>query len=401
MIVRRPSLYLLLAVVFAAASSYAASTDSIRLLRDHKDKVRAESKSKAKLRATPDAHSCAHTSPIACGATESGSLQTGDCVLASDNTFYDQYSIQGQAGLQVIIDAKSTALDMYLVLLDPTGEAVAENDDGGGGTDSRITYTLNQAGTWTIIVNSFLVGTGNYTLSVTGCTIIPPCTKPDVPLTCNTTTQRALGTDDCAFPDGSYYESFSFAGTAGQAVTIDMRSTAFDTLLALFDPSGETVDVNDDGPVGTDSQIVATLSMTGTYTIVTTSLEEGPTPGAYSLSLACAAAPACSTTADRLCLNGRFLITTTWRDFSGNTGTGKAVQLTPDTGTFWFFNAQNLELMIKALDGRPVNGRWWIFYGALSNVEYTITVVDTSTGATKTYTNPSGTFASRGDTNAF
>jgi len=401
MIVRRPSLYLLLSVFFTAASSFAASTESIQVLRDHREKVRVESKSKAKLRATPDAHSCAHISPIACGATESGSLQTGDCVLTSDNTFYDQYSLQGEAGLQVIIDAKSTTLDMYLVLLNPAGEAVAENDDGGGGTDSRITYTLNQAGTWTIIVNSFLAASGNYTVSVTGCTIIPPCTKADVPLSCNTTSQAALGTDDCTFPDGSYYESFSFAGTAGQVVTIDMRSAAFDTLVALFDPSGELVDVNDDGPLGTDSQIVATLSATGTYSIVATSFDEGPTPGAYSLALACAAAPACSTTADRLCLNDRFLITTVWKDFSGNTGTGKAVQLTPDTGTFWFFNAENLELMIKALDGRPVNGRWWIFYGALSNVEYTITVVDTVTGATKTYTNPSGTFASQGDTNAF
>jgi hypothetical protein len=401
MTVRRPSLYLLLAVLFTAASSYAASTESIQLLRSHREKVRAESKSKAKLRATPNAHSCDHISPIACGATENGSLQAGDCVLASDNTFYDQYSLQGEAGLQVIIDAKSTTLDMYLVLIDPAGAVAAEDDDGGDGTDSRITYTLDQAGTWTIIVNSFLAASGSYTVSVTGCTIIPPCTKADVPLSCNATTQAALGTDDCTFPEGSYYESFSFAGTAGQVVTIDMRSTVFDTLVALFDPSGEIVDVNDDGPVGTDSQIVATLGTTGTYTVIATSFEDGPTPGAYSLSLACTAAPACSTTADRLCLNGRFLITTAWKDFSGNTGTGKAVQLTPDTGTFWFFNAENLELMIKALDGRPVNGRWWIFYGALSNVEYTITVVDTETGATKTYTNPPGTFASRGDTNAF
>ena len=135
--------------------------------------------------------------------------------------------------------------------------------------------------------------------------------------------------------------------------------------------------------------------------ILATSFEAAPTPGAYSLALACAAAPACSTNTERLCLNNRFLITTTWKDFSGNTGTGKAIQLTPDTGSFWFFNAENLELMIKALDGRTVNGKWWIFYGALSNVEYTINVVDTVTGAVKTYSNPSGTFASRGDTNAF
>ena len=62
--------------------------------------------------------------------------------------------------------------------------------------------------------------------------------------------------------------------------------------------------------------------------------------------------------------------------------------LTGDTGAFWFFDAANIELVVKVLDGRPVNGNFWLFYGALSNVEYTLTVTDTETGAVKTYSNP-------------
>ena len=42
-----------------------------------------------------------------------------------------------------------------------------------------------------------------------------------------------------------------------------------------------------------------------------------------------------------------------------------------------------------------------MFYGALSNVEYTITVTDTATGAKNVYKNPSGRFASVADTGAF
>jgi hypothetical protein len=53
------------------------------------------------------------------------------------------------------------------------------------------------------------------------------------------------------------------------------------------------------------------------------------------------------------------------------------------------------------LDGRGVNGSFWFFYGALSNVEYTLTVTDTTTGAVRTYRNPVGNFASVGDTGAF
>ncbi len=103
-----------------------------------------------------------------------------------------------------------------------------------------------------------------------------------------------------------------------------------------------------------------------------------------------------------LCLNGdRFRAEVTWRDFQGNTGAGKAVSLTGDTGYFWFFQESNVELVVKVLDGREVNGRYWVFYGALSNVEYTLRVTDTATGRVQTYRNPSGSLASVGDTNAF
>lgn len=103
-----------------------------------------------------------------------------------------------------------------------------------------------------------------------------------------------------------------------------------------------------------------------------------------------------------LCLNqGRFEVSVSWKDFSGATGAGQAVGLTGDAGAFWFFSAENLELVVKVLDGRGVNGAFWVFYGALSSVEYTIRVTDAETGATKSYFNPSGTLASEGDTGAF
>ena len=115
-----------------------------------------------------------------------------------------------------------------------------------------------------------------------------------------------------------------------------------------------------------------------------------------------AATGTCVPGSSRLCLNGgRFAVETTWKDFSGHTGTGTAVGLTGDTGYFWFFNAANVEMVLKVLDGRPVNGHFWVFYGALSNVEYTVTVTDTMTGAVRTYKNPSGQFASVGDGGAF
>ncbi|HVS63368.1 MAG TPA: hypothetical protein VMT85_07675 [Thermoanaerobaculia bacterium] len=122
-------------------------------------------------------------------------------------------------------------------------------------------------------------------------------------------------------------------------------------------------------------------------------------PASGESSLERLATGICANTDDALCLQqSRFEISVTWRDFEGQTGGGTAIPLTTDTGYFWFFDDANVELVIKVLDARGLNGRFWVFYGALSNVEYTITVRDTETGNSKTYTNPLGTFGSVGDT---
>lgn len=120
--------------------------------------------------------------------------------------------------------------------------------------------------------------------------------------------------------------------------------------------------------------------------------------------LATGSSPAqCHTGSRDLCLNAeRFRVDVDWRVPSqGTSGVGRAVSLTEDTGYFWFFSSNNVELVIKVVDGRSFNNHFWVFYGALSDVEYTITVTDTLTGLTKTYTNPQGQLASVADTAAF
>ena len=110
----------------------------------------------------------------------------------------------------------------------------------------------------------------------------------------------------------------------------------------------------------------------------------------------------CAPSSTTLCLQSeRFAASVTWRDFAGHTGVGVALPLTPDTGSFWFFDAGIHELAVKVIDGQGTNGAYWVFYGSLSNVEFELTVVDTATGEIWTRANPSGTFASGGDIEAF
>jgi hypothetical protein len=112
-------------------------------------------------------------------------------------------------------------------------------------------------------------------------------------------------------------------------------------------------------------------------------------------------APRCSGTNTALCLAGRFMVTVDWRAPDGRTGKGQTLPFTWESGLFAFFNPDNAELLVKVLDGRGINGKWWVFYGSATNVFFSLTVTDTETGATRTYVNIQGTMASRADTEAF
>ena len=67
------------------------------------------------------------------------------------------------------------------------------------------------------------------------------------------------------------------------------------------------------------------------------------------------------------------------------------VDLTNDTGYFWFFNPANTEVVVKVLDACSVDGYFWIFASGLTNLGVTLTVTDNQTGTTMIYTNPDGT----------
>ena len=69
--------------------------------------------------------------------------------------------------------------------------------------------------------------------------------------------------------------------------------------------------------------------------------------------------------------------------------------------SFWFFDPNNIEMVVKDLDGRQDNGRLWIFYGSLTNVSFEMTVTDTQAELVKTYSNSINNFRSVGDTNAY
>jgi photosystem II stability/assembly factor-like uncharacterized protein len=127
--------------------------------------------------------------------------------------------------------------------------------------------------------------------------------------------------------------------------------------------------------------------------------------GVDTQGLAAMTVPApCAAGAAGLCLGagGRFLVTASWATPPTASGVGQGVGVTADTGAFWFSSADNLELIVKVLDGCSLNGHYWVFAAGLTNVGVTVSVTDSQTGAAQTYTNPAGVpFPALQDTAAF
>jgi hypothetical protein len=90
----------------------------------------------------------------------------------------------------------------------------------------------------------------------------------------------------------------------------------------------------------------------------------------------------------------RFEVTVAFATAQGGglSGDGHAVPLgtlgVSSGGLFWFFGPANPELLVKVLNGCAVNGHYWIFSSAGTNVGATLQVRDIASGKTWSRVNP-------------
>jgi hypothetical protein len=86
-----------------------------------------------------------------------------------------------------------------------------------------------------------------------------------------------------------------------------------------------------------------------------------------------------------------------------------AVHLSDTGGYFTFFDPSNVELTAKIVDGRAVNGHYWVFIASMTNTPLTVTITDTQAGSCggsnscpkRTYSNPPNTNQNFIDVTAF
>lgn len=264
-------------------------------------------------------------------------------------------------------------------------ETLAPGGSASAKAVSGAQITLTGTGTFLSSGESLEGVTGGGTWTITG---LPP----------------ALGT-----PSGTYVVTELIAwqpapGTLPDAVTDTIAANAnarAGLLLLRVRFSDGTRGVLSLGSGLTGTPAIVAQGITATKDFANFFNAQAPVAGvdgnrAFVHVLSATEASACTPSAGALCLGGRFKV-----QLSGPGITVTAIPNTADTGNFWFFTPNNIDVVVKVLDGRAFNGKFWVFVGSLSNVGYTVTVTDTANGAVRTYTNPQGTIGSIADTAAF
>jgi len=153
----------------------------------------------------------------------------------------------------------------------------------------------------------------------------------------------------------------------------------------------------------------------------TTSTQRNPThvyssPGTFTtrLTVTNAAGPSSSTmgvtvtdaTVLRLNAAHPFDLTLTARDpRTGNTGSGTVIGQNDVYGYFSIpsvsGNAGNPEVIVKMVDATALGQNYWVFYGCMTDLEYTLSVREIATGVVKTYAKDVGRPCGQFDTTGF
>lgn len=244
--------------------------------------------------------------PIAVGQTLTGDLGGSDPKL-DDNSFYDLYTFQARGGEGVTATLRSKDFDAFLVLGRMRGddfEEIESDDDSGGGSDSRVSATLPEAGTYTLRVNS-LYGdkTGAYTVELASGVVentsddddehgghdhddtTPRPLHPQArPIRAGQMVRDSLRATDPEDSDGTYYQDWLYTGRAGERIVITMRSTAFDSYLQFGKAGAGTftyMDAQDDRGGGNDSLMAVALPEDGQYVLRVNTISKATGP--YSL----------------------------------------------------------------------------------------------------------------------
>ena len=225
------------------------------------------------------------------GRTIEGQIADGDRTAADGAYRYDDYLVRARAGQRLEAVMRAENFDAYLeVFLQGDGEVIASDDDGlGEGTNSRLRFTPDRAGTYVLRARTLAgIEGGTYSLALNQR---PRAVRPGRPaaIRVGQSVQGALSAGDPESEDGRSYDAYTFRALAGERFAIDLLSDAFDPVVRVGQiRAGEFIELamNDDTlETGLNSRLIFTAAEAGDYVIRATPLGQGA-EGAYTLALA-------------------------------------------------------------------------------------------------------------------
>lgn len=214
------------------------------------------------------------------GSTVTGSL---DFVSeAVDGRPVEAWTLRAVAGEPLSVAQESDAFDSYLFLLGPDVEGVVSDDDSGGNLNSRIDFTPGTAGPYTVIASALGEGAqGSYTLRVEAAVDLAALT-PSGELEMGQAVDGLLATDDPVVVDGRRGQVWALDASAGERVTIELLSDAFDAFLYVAGPGLPEPLTDDDGAGDLNSSVTLTFPEAGSYRVIASALG-GSATGPYTL----------------------------------------------------------------------------------------------------------------------
>ena len=253
---------------------------------------------------------------IRVGETINGALTSSDS-LYPDNSYFKFYQFTAPAGRPVTIDLSSDDFDPVLIIRGSDLDNSIINDDGGPGCYSRVSRTFPSAGPYRILVNTTNTPerqTGHFSLSITdgskpvqdGSGAAADCRTTNSSTNSRTsgeathsidvgqTQQGTLTRGDVLLDhDTTYAQAWTIQGRAGQTITIDLESDAFDSYLFLRGPGIEGGrDFQDDDSGGNcHARLTASFPQSGEYEIVVNTAGEHYATGAFTLSVTSGSKP--------------------------------------------------------------------------------------------------------------
>jgi subtilisin family serine protease len=219
--------------------------------------------------------------PITPGVPVSSSLAATDCFQEGEFGIYSKlFTFTARAGQRLEATQTSSRFDSFLILKGPGGNIIAEDDDSGGGLNSRIpasgSLTLPISGTYTLVATSFGANeVGPFTLTVTlsegdGNTDALPKVVPNCPAEL-TGQLTASSSRDGRRGDLHYTDIYLLEGRIGQVLDIAVPEANFDAVLYLIAPNGTQIAFSDDTGDSNRPGVQRTLTASGPYRLEITS----------------------------------------------------------------------------------------------------------------------------------